>query len=68
MADKASENADTLDINMTPLEKAPDPGLPDDIIAKERYTDRRFHAPGVGAHVDEDLAAGLHGAGPSRAR
>jgi phenylpropionate dioxygenase-like ring-hydroxylating dioxygenase large terminal subunit len=28
--------------NMTPLEAVPDPGLPDDIIAKERYTDPDF--------------------------
>lgn len=33
---------DTLKIDMTPLEKAADPDLPYEIIAKERYTDSGF--------------------------
>jgi phenylpropionate dioxygenase-like ring-hydroxylating dioxygenase large terminal subunit len=37
MSDKPPTNE-----GMTPLDKAPDPGLPNDIIAKERYTDQEF--------------------------
>ncbi|MEJ8567367.1 aromatic ring-hydroxylating oxygenase subunit alpha [Elongatibacter sediminis] len=37
MLDETTENA-----RMTPLDKAPDPDIPDTIIAKERYTDPDF--------------------------
>lgn len=44
MADPNLTDENTGTAGMTPLDKAPDPDLPNDIIAKERYTDRDFMA------------------------